>query len=104
MQFGGCDLGAPPALDPEIRDIRDVRSDDLVGFDAVVHLAGISNDPLGDLDPECTYDINHRGTNHLARQAKRAAVERFLFSSSCSLYGAAGSHGLGEAQPPSQPS
>jgi nucleoside-diphosphate-sugar epimerase len=95
--FDGCDLGAPPALDDGVRDIRDVTSDDLVGFDAVVHLAGISNDPLGDLDPECTYDINHRGTTHLARQAKRAGVERFLFSSSCSLYGAAGDDFLDES-------
>ncbi len=95
--FDGCDLGAPPALDRGIQDVRDVRTDDLVGFDAVVHLAGISNDPLGDLDPECTYDINHRGTTHLARQAKRAGVERFLFSSSCSLYGAAGDDFLDES-------
>ncbi len=94
--FDGCDLGAPPQLDDRIRDIRDVTSDDLVGFDAVIHLAGISNDPLGDLDPECTYDINHRGTIRLARQAKRAGVERFLFSSSCSLYGAAGDDFLDE--------
>ena len=61
----------------------------LDGFDAVVHLAGISNDPLGDLNPDCTYDINHRGTIALAQAAKAAGVERFVFSSSCSLYGAA---------------
>jgi nucleoside-diphosphate-sugar epimerase len=95
--FDGCDLGPDPRLDDRVRDIRDVTSDDLAGFDAVVHLAGISNDPLGDLDPECTYDINHRGTTHVARQAKRAGVERFLFSSSCSLYGAAGNDFLDES-------
>jgi nucleoside-diphosphate-sugar epimerase len=94
--FDGCDLDGPPALDAAVRDIRDVTSDALIGFDAVVHLAGISNDPLGDLDPECTYDINHRGTTHLAEQAKAAGVERFLFSSSCSLYGAAGDDFLDE--------
>jgi nucleoside-diphosphate-sugar epimerase len=71
-------------------DIRDVTPADLEGFDAVVHLAGISNDPLGDLNPACTYDINHRASVHLARQAKAAGVERFVFSSSCSLYGASG--------------
>jgi len=63
---------------------------DLVGFDAVVHLAALSNDPLGDLDPAVTYDINHIGTVHLARLAKEAGVRRFVFSSSCSTYGAAG--------------
>ncbi len=71
-------------------DIRDVTPADLAGFDAVVHLAGLSNDPLGDLNPEITFDINHHGTVHLARTAKRAGVARFVFSSSCSNYGAAG--------------
>jgi nucleoside-diphosphate-sugar epimerase len=76
---------------PEIRaDIRNVRADDLARFDAVVHLAALSNDPLGNLNPELTYDINHRGTVHLAETAKSAGVRRFLFSSSCSNYGAGG--------------
>jgi nucleoside-diphosphate-sugar epimerase len=70
--------------------VRDVTVADLAGFDAVVHLAAISNDPLGDLHPETTYSINHGGTVHLAKQAKAAGVSRFLFSSSCSLYGAHG--------------
>jgi nucleoside-diphosphate-sugar epimerase len=75
---------------PEIRgDIRDVSSTELKGFEAVVHLAALSNDPLGNLDPELTFDINHRGTVHLAEAAKSAGVPRFLFSSSCSNYGAA---------------
>jgi nucleoside-diphosphate-sugar epimerase len=77
-------------------DVRDVTPQDLEGFDVIAHLAGISNDPLGDLDPDCTYDINHRGTVHLATQAKVAGVPRFLFSSSCSLYGAAGDEVLDE--------
>jgi nucleoside-diphosphate-sugar epimerase len=71
------------------KDIRDVLTEDLRGFDAVIHLAALSNDPLGDLRPEITYDINHFGSLHLARVAKEAGVPRFLFSSSCSLYGAA---------------
>jgi nucleoside-diphosphate-sugar epimerase len=75
---------------PHLRgDIRDVQRSDLLGFDAVLHLAALSNDPLGNLDPDLTYDINHRGTIHLAETAKAAGVRRFLFSSSCSNYGAA---------------
>ena len=74
---------------PHLRgDIRDVQASDLAGFDAVIHLAALSNDPLGNLNPDLTFDINHRGTMHLAEQAKRAGVRRFLFSSSCSNYGA----------------
>jgi nucleoside-diphosphate-sugar epimerase len=75
---------------PQLRgDIRDVQRSDLIGFDAVIHLAALSNDPLGNLDPDLTFDINHRGTVHLAEMAKAAGVARFLFSSSCSNYGAA---------------
>lgn len=95
--FDECTFGASEhELDSAVRDIRDVRAADLVGFDAVVHLAGISNDPLGDLDPECTSAINHLGTVHLAEQAKEAGVPRFVFSSSCSLYGSAGDELLDE--------
>jgi nucleoside-diphosphate-sugar epimerase len=72
-------------------DIRDVGPRHLEGFEAVVHLAALSNDPLGDLDPQLTYDINHRASVRLARAARHAGVERFLFASSCSLYGASGS-------------
>ncbi len=71
-------------------DLRSVRAEELIGFDAVIHLAGISNDPVGDLNPGCTYDINHRASTRLASLAKQAGVSRFLFSSSCSLYGASG--------------
>jgi nucleoside-diphosphate-sugar epimerase len=72
------------------KDVRDVQVADLEGFDAVVHLAALSNDPVGDLQPQCTYAINHRASVSLARAAKAAGVRRFLFASSCSLYGAAG--------------
>jgi nucleoside-diphosphate-sugar epimerase len=83
---------------PTIRkDIRDAELMDLAGFDAVIHLAGLSNDPLGDLNPDLTYDINHRASVRLAELARRAGVERFLFSSSCSNYGAAGDDLLDES-------
>jgi nucleoside-diphosphate-sugar epimerase len=78
------------------KDIRDVEIKDLEGFDAVIHLAALSNDPLGNLDPKLTYDINHLGTVRLASLAKQAGVARFLFSSSCSTYGAAGEGMLDE--------
>ncbi|MET0421959.1 MAG: SDR family oxidoreductase [Acidimicrobiia bacterium] len=95
--FRACSIGARPAEITAIdADIRDVTADVFEGFDGVVHLAGISNDPLGDLDPDCTYAINHRATVHVAEMAKAAGVPRFLFSSSCSLYGAAGDDMLDE--------
>lgn len=82
---------------PNIRkDIRDARIDDVRGFDAVLHLAGLSNDPLGDFNPELTYDINHRASVRLAELAKEAGVPRFIFSSSCSNYGAGGDDWLDE--------
>lgn len=82
----GPELTQPPAIR---RDIRDLERADLEGFDAVIHLAALSNDPLGDLNGDITYEINHRASVHLAQLAKEAGVTRFLFSSSCSLYGAA---------------
>jgi nucleoside-diphosphate-sugar epimerase len=89
--FVGCDFGDEPPEFPEIRkDIRDVAQTDLEGFDAVVHLAALSNDPLGNLDAALTYDINHLASVRLAQLAKAAGVKRFVFSSSCSTYGAAG--------------
>jgi nucleoside-diphosphate-sugar epimerase len=78
------------------KDLRDVQANDLKGFSAVVHLAALSNDPLGDLNPQLTYEINYRATMALAQLAKEAGVSRFLFSSSCSMYGAAGSEMLSE--------
>lgn len=87
--YRDCGFGDDATRIPVIeRDLRDVRRDDLTGFDAVVHLAALSNDPVGDLNPACTYDINHHASMRLARLAKEAGVPRFLFSSSCSVYGA----------------
>ncbi len=82
-----------PALD---KDIRDVQPADLEGFDAVIHLAGLSNDPLGDLNPELTYAINHKASLRLAAAAKEVGIRRFIFSSSCSTYGAGGQDMLNE--------
>ena len=95
--FDGCDFGEKPPIVPTQRvDIRDADAVDFDGFDAVIHLAALSNDPLGDLNPETTYDINHRASLKLAELAKRAGVPRFLYSSSCSLYGAGGDEALDE--------
>jgi nucleoside-diphosphate-sugar epimerase len=78
------------------KDLRDVKSDDLAGLDAVLHLAALSNDPLGDLRPEITDDINHLASVRLAEHAKRAGVRRFVYASSCSNYGLAGSEMIDE--------
>ena len=89
--FEECTFGEPSPDIPAWRmDVRDVTSEQLGGFDAVVHLAALSNDPLGNLDRELTYDINHRASVRLARLARDAGVRRFLFASSCSLYGVSG--------------
>jgi nucleoside-diphosphate-sugar epimerase len=89
--FEQCTFGVGvPDVESIRKDLRDVEARDLTGFDAVVHLGGLSNDPMGDLNPDITYDINHHGSVRLARLAKAAGVPRFLFSSSCSNYGAAG--------------
>jgi nucleoside-diphosphate-sugar epimerase len=88
--FVGCDLGAPPEPVSTLRrDVRDVEPADLEGFDAVIHLAALSNDPLGNLAPEHTWDINHAASVRLARLARDAGVKRFLYASSCSVYGVA---------------
>jgi len=96
--FEGCGFDTGKALSvPVIRkDVRQVELDDLRGFDAIAHLAGISNDPLGNLEPQTTYSINHEASVRLARLAKAAGVKRFVFSSSCSNYGAAGDSFLDE--------
>ena len=94
--FHDCAFGEAPSDAGDGTDIRDLVADDLAGFDAVVHLAGISNDPLGDLDPACTFAINHRATVRLAQHAKTAGIARFVFSSSCSLYGAQGDAAVDE--------
>jgi nucleoside-diphosphate-sugar epimerase len=97
--FSGCDLGRPvPSQIPEMRkDIRSLSRSDLDGFDAVIHLAALSNDPLSNLDPRLTYEINHKASVRLAELAKQAGVERFVFSSSCSTYGAGGDGYLDES-------
>ncbi len=89
--FGRCTFcdGAPTIASIQ-KDVRDVSLADLDGFDGILHLAGLSNDPLGDLNPELTYDINHLASVRLATLAKEAGVQRFVFSSSCSNYGAGG--------------
>src|SRR2546423_2048610 len=85
-----------PQIEAIRMDLRDVEVSDLRGFDAVMHLAALSNDPVGDLNPQCTYDINHHGSVRLARLAKQAGVKRLIFASSCSLYGVAGDEMLTE--------
>jgi nucleoside-diphosphate-sugar epimerase len=96
--YAECTFG--PRM-PEIpllkKDLRDVTAGDLRGLGAILHLAGLSNDPLGDLNPQVTFDINHLASVRLAELAKEAGVERYIFSSSCSTYGAAGDGMLTES-------
>ncbi len=87
--YQGCDFGDVPEVETIAMDVRDVGPEHLEGFDAVMHLAAISNDPVGHLNPDVTYDINHRASVTVAKAAKAAGVSRFIFASSCSLYGAA---------------
>src|SRR6185369_10900975 len=95
--FAECTFGREILAVPEIaKDVRDIETSDLEGFGAIVHLAGLSNDPLGNLNPALTYEINHAASVRLAQLAKRAGVPRFVFSSSCSNYGAAGDGFLAE--------
>jgi len=96
--FEDCGFGEDPSSIPALRlDLRDVTPGHLEGFEAVIHLAALSNDPLGSLNPDITYEINHRASICLAESAKRVGVSRFLFSSSCSNYGAAGDDLLDES-------
>ena len=98
--FRDCTFGSAGVLAavPHIaKDIRDVELADVEGFDAVLHLAGLSNDPLGDLNPELTFEINHQASVRLAELAKQAGVRRFLYASSCSNYGASGDDLLDES-------
>jgi nucleoside-diphosphate-sugar epimerase len=102
--YRDCDFGETDEFEPAIaRDIRDVGPSDVEGFDAVVHLAALSNDPLGDLNPDWTYSVNRDGTIALARAAKEAGVERFVFASSCSMYGAAEGDALVGEEAPLRP-
>jgi nucleoside-diphosphate-sugar epimerase len=102
--YEGCDFGP---YEPEPRrlalDVRDVRPEHLEGIDAVVHLAALSNDPLGDLSPELTYEINYDATVSVARAARSAGVRRFVFASSCSMYGASDADALLAEDAPLRP-
>jgi nucleoside-diphosphate-sugar epimerase len=89
-------VGEVPDIPTIGKDVRDVAPADLEGFDAVMHLAGLSNDPLGDLNPELTHEINHLASVSLAEAARAAGVPRYIFSSSCSIYGAAGDEPVAE--------
>jgi nucleoside-diphosphate-sugar epimerase len=98
--FADCVLGPAPADPPMVTvDLRDVTPGQLAGFDAVIHLAALSNDPLGSLAPQLTYDINYHASVRLARLAKQAGVARFLYASTCSVYGAAGEGLVAEDAP-----
>lgn len=102
--FADCVLG--PGADDAVGiagaapvDLRDISIEHLVGFDAIVHLAALSNDPLGSLAPEVTYEVNHHASVRLARLAKEAGVSRFLYASTCSVYGSAGDDLVNEDAP-----
>ncbi|MFD5820101.1 NAD-dependent epimerase/dehydratase family protein [Streptomyces sp. NPDC127038] len=102
--FADCVLGPTPADPPGPRvDLRDVTAEHVAGVDAVIHLAALSNDPLGSLAPELTYDINHHASVKLARLAREAGVRRFLYASTCSVYGAAGGDELVAEEAPLRP-
>jgi nucleoside-diphosphate-sugar epimerase len=97
--YRGCDLCPGPQVESVQRDVRDLDEADLAGYEAVVHLAALSNDPLGDLDPELTFEINERASIRLAQAAREAGVARFLFASSCSMYGVSGEDLVTEKAP-----
>ncbi|WP_030183144.1 NAD-dependent epimerase/dehydratase family protein [Streptomyces violaceorubidus] len=102
--FADCVLGPAPADPPGLRvDLRDLTAEHVAGVDAVIHLAALSNDPLGSLAPELTYDINHHASVRLARLARDAGVQRFLYASTCSVYGAAGGGDLVTEDAPLRP-
>ncbi|MFJ8233327.1 NAD-dependent epimerase/dehydratase family protein [Streptomyces sp. NPDC094448] len=102
--FADCVLGPPPADPPGHRvDLRDLTAEHIAGADAVIHLAALSNDPLGALAPDLTYDINHHASVKLARLARDAGVRRFLYASTCSVYGASGGDALVTEDAPLRP-
>jgi nucleoside-diphosphate-sugar epimerase len=103
--FAGCVLGslAAPDVPGHALDLRDVTVEHLAGFDAVVHLAALSNDPLGFLAPEITYEINHHASTRLAKLAKEAGVRRFAYASTCSVYGAQSGDELVDEDVPLKP-
>jgi len=98
--YDGCAFGEfQPVVDSQRKDIRDITEDDLCGVDTVIHLAALSNDPLGNINPQLTLAINHEASVRLARLAKAAGVRRFVMSSSCSTYGKAGDQVISETSP-----
>lgn len=95
--YRSCTYGGNIIEIPAItKDVRDIVKQDLEGFDAIVHLAALSNDPLGNIDPDLTYDINYKASTRLAEIAREVGVKRFIFASSCSMYGKAGDNPLDE--------
>jgi nucleoside-diphosphate-sugar epimerase len=103
--FADCILGSldRPDVPGMSTDLRDVTVDQLRGFDAVVHMVALSNDPLGSLAPEITYDINHHASTRLATLAKEAGVQRFAYASTCSVYGAQSGDDLVDEDAPLKP-
>ena len=102
--YRGCDFVEESTwFSGRVADVRDVTPADLAGFDAIVHYAALSNDPLGDLDASLTEDINRDGTLRLAQAAREAGVRRFVFASSCSMYGASGTDEALDEQAPLRP-
>jgi nucleoside-diphosphate-sugar epimerase len=102
--YRGCDFGSEPEPLPSIvADLRDVTPDQLADFDAIVHYGALSNDPLGDLDAALTEDVNRDGTLRLAAAAREAGVRRFVFASSCSMYGASGTDDALDEEAPLRP-
>jgi nucleoside-diphosphate-sugar epimerase len=97
--FRECLITPAPTVPTIRKDIRDVEAADLDQIDSVIHLAGLSDDPLGNLNPSLTYEINHLATVRLAKLAKAAGISRFLYASTCSVYGAAGNDYLDERSP-----
>jgi nucleoside-diphosphate-sugar epimerase len=96
-----CSLYCAAAPSPQtvVKDLRDVQPSDLEGFDAIVHMAELSNDPAGQLAPHITYEINHKGSVRLAELARKAGVQRFVYMSSCSVYGVSGGDFVTEESP-----
>ncbi|MEE9384921.1 MAG: SDR family oxidoreductase [Nannocystaceae bacterium] len=98
--FDGCEWEHYPTANHElVKDTRSLTAEDVAGMDCVMHLAAISNDPMGDLNPELTYSVNRDASIHLAKLAKAAGVGRYLFSGSCSIYGAGDKLDLDENDP-----
>jgi nucleoside-diphosphate-sugar epimerase len=98
--FAKCTFGKQETPTPTIRkDLREIERDDLRGFDSIVHLAGICNDPMGDLNPQVTMEVNYFASLRMAEMARDAGVRRFVFSSSCSIYGGSGDEMLDETAP-----